>query len=90
MPRFYIDLRGHFGTREDPSGTELPDLAAARREAIRIAEELLNSWSGMIPSYYDEIAIEVRGEDLSPVVMIPYAELAKLVRLTDLDNAIEH
>ncbi|PVE25138.1 hypothetical protein DC522_06235 [Microvirga sp. KLBC 81] len=81
MPRFYIDLRGHFGIREDLSGTELPDVAAAQSEALRIAEELLSSWSGMLPSYYDEITIEVRGEDLHPIIMIPYSEFVKYVEL---------
>ncbi|KLK90252.1 hypothetical protein AA309_26965 [Microvirga vignae] len=81
LPRFYIDLRGHFGIREDLSGTELPDVAAAESEALRIAEELLNSWSGMLPSYYDEITIEVRGEDLRPIIMIPYSEFVKYVEL---------
>lgn len=79
MPRFYIDLRGHFGIREDLTGTELPDVAAAQSEALRVAGELLNSWSGMLPSYYDEITIEVRGEDLHPVIMIPYSEFVKYV-----------
>jgi hypothetical protein len=79
MPRFYIDLRGHFGIREDLTGTELPDVAAAQSQALRVAEELLNSWSGMLPSYYDEITIEVRGEDLHPVITIPYSEFVKYV-----------
>lgn len=82
MPRFYIDIRGHFGTQEDLSGTELPNVAAARSRALRIVGELLNSWSGMLPSYYEEITIEVRGEDLRPIVMIPYSEFAKHVRTT--------
>ena len=76
MPRFYIDLRGHFGTKEDFFGAELPDVPAARREALRIAGELIHSWSGMLPSYYDEIAVEIRGEDFHPVLVIPYSELA--------------
>jgi len=77
MPRFYIDIRGHFGTQEDLSGIDLPNVAAARRKALRIVREILNGWSGMLPSYYDEITIEVRGEDLRPVVIIPYSEFKK-------------
>jgi hypothetical protein len=87
MPRFYIDLRGHFGIREDLSGTELPDVAAAQSQALRVAEELLNSWSGMLPSYYDEITIEVRGEDLRPIITIPYSEFVKYVELVKSGKA---
>ncbi|WP_445503897.1 DUF6894 family protein [Microvirga sp. G4-2] len=87
MPRFYIDLRGHFGMREDLTGTELPDAAAAEKAALRVAEELLNSWSGMLPSYYDEITIEVRGEDLHPIILIPYSEFVKYVELARSEKA---
>jgi hypothetical protein len=76
MPRFYIDFRGHFGTREDPLGTELSDISAARNEALRLAGELVQSWSGMLPTYYDEIIVEVREENFSPVIVISYSEFA--------------
>lgn len=71
MPRYYIDIRSHFGTDEDPSGIELPDVAAARSEALRIAQELLRSWAAMRPHYSNEIMIEIVGEDLRPVLIIP-------------------
>jgi len=87
MPRFYIDVRGHFGTREDLAGTELPDEAAARNEALRIAGEILESWSGVLPSYYDEITVEVRGEDLLPIVTIPYDELVKGTGLIEIGRS---
>ena len=77
MPRYYIDVRGHFGTREDLAGTDLPNEAAARSEALRIAGEILESWSGILASYFEEITIEVRGEDFLPIVTIPYDELVK-------------
>lgn len=89
MPRYYIDVRGHFGTREDLLGTDLPDVAAARSEALRIAREILNSWSGTLPSYYDEITIEVRGEDLRPLVTIPFDEFVKGVGSAGLIDAAE-
>ncbi|UVF17955.1 hypothetical protein HPT29_015675 [Microvirga terrae] len=71
MPRYYIDVRSHFGIDEDPSGVELPDIAAARNEAARVAERLLKSWAGMSPNYSSEIMIEIVGEDLRPVLIIP-------------------
>jgi hypothetical protein len=29
MPRYYIDVRSHFGKNEDLDGVELPDVATA-------------------------------------------------------------
>ena len=74
MPRYYIDVRSHFGIDEDPSGVELPDIAAARNEAARVAERLLKSWAGMSPNYSSEIMIEIVGEDLRPVLIIPWMD----------------
>jgi hypothetical protein len=71
VPRYYIDIRSHFGIDEDPSGIELPDIAAAKSEAVRIARELLRSWAAMPPLYSNEIMIEIVGEDLRPVLIIP-------------------
>lgn len=75
MPRYYIDVRSHFGTDEDPSGIELPDIAAARIQALKVAEQLLKSWAGMLPHYSSEIVVEVVGEDLRPILIIPWAEI---------------
>jgi hypothetical protein len=71
VPRYYIDIRTHFGLDEDPSGVELPDIAAARSEALKVAQTLRRSWASMQPSYSDEIFIEIVGEDLRPVLIIP-------------------
>ncbi|WP_262027057.1 DUF6894 family protein [Microvirga sp. Mcv34] len=75
MPRYYIDVKSHFCTDEDPSGIELPDLQAARIEAAKVAERLLKSWAGMLPQYSSEIMIEIVGEDLRPVLIIPCSEI---------------
>jgi len=75
VPRYYIDLRSHFGTDEDPIGIELPDLEAARVEAMKVAERLLKSWAGMLPHYSSEIMVEIVGEDLRPVLIIPCSEI---------------
>jgi hypothetical protein len=71
LPRYYIDIRSHFGTDEDPSGMDLPDIAAARSEALKVVQSLLQSWAAMPPNYSDEIFIEIVGEDLRPVLIIP-------------------
>ncbi len=77
MPRYYIDLRGHFGTTEDPSGIDLPSTEAAHAEALMAAERILNSWAGEFPKYCDEIVIEVLNEQLRPILIIPFSEFAK-------------
>lgn len=40
MPRFHFNVHDGF-VRPDPKGKELPDLKAARREAIRLAGSIL-------------------------------------------------
>jgi hypothetical protein len=75
VPRYYIDVRSHFGINEDPSGVELPDISAARTEALKVAENLLKSWAGMSPEYGSEVVIEIVGEDLRPVLIIPCVDI---------------
>ena len=81
MPRYYIDVWGHFGVTEDLSGIELPDVATARTEALRVAERLLVSWAGMLPEYCEEIVIRVVNEEQRPVLTIPYTEFASHIAL---------
>jgi hypothetical protein len=80
VPRYYIDVRSHFGLDEDPSGIELPDISAARNEALKVAENLLKSWVGMSPNYSSEIMIEIVGEDLRPVLIIPCSDVGPIRR----------
>lgn len=77
VPRYYIDVRSHFSIQEDPRGLELPDLAAARAEALKVAERLLRSWAGLSPSFGGDILIEVVGEDLRPVLVIPCLDVER-------------
>ncbi|MBD2750067.1 hypothetical protein IC232_25710 [Microvirga sp. BT688] len=80
MPRYYIDIRSHFGTDEDPSGMDLPDIAAARSEALKVMQALLRSWATMQPDYSDDIFIEIVGEDLRPVLIIPCSDIKTVDR----------
>ena len=80
VPRYYIDVRSHFGINEDPSGIELPDIAAARVEALKVAEKLLKGWAAMPPDYSSDIMIEIVGEDLRPVLVIPCSDIRTTVR----------
>ncbi|MBB3020712.1 hypothetical protein FHR70_003798 [Microvirga lupini] len=75
MPRYYIDIRSHFGIDEDPSGVDLPDVAAARSEALKMLQVLLGNWAAMPPGYSDAIFIEIIGEDLRPVLIIPCSDV---------------
>lgn len=43
MPRFYLHIRSGPDFIEDEEGMELPDLAAARKEAIRGARGLMSA-----------------------------------------------
>jgi hypothetical protein len=75
MPRFYIDLRSHFGTNEDPDGVELPDIAAAKAEALKRTASLSENWTRLPPQYSADIQIEIMGENLRPLLSIPYFEI---------------
>jgi len=83
MPRFYIDVRSHFATNEDPDGVELPDIAAAEAEALKRGERLLEDWAGLPPAYSNAIVIEIVDEDLNPVLSIPYTDIAVQQLSTD-------
>jgi hypothetical protein len=76
MPRYYIDVRSHFATNEDPDGIELPDVAAARAEALKMGAKLLDDWARLPSAYSSAIVIEIVDEDLHPVLAIPYMDIA--------------
>src|SRR4051812_17230846 len=42
MPQFYFHIRDENGLTRDPEGQDLPDLEAARREAVSSAREILS------------------------------------------------
>ena len=76
MPRYYIDVRSHFATNEDPDGVELPDIAAAKAEALRVGARLLGDWALLPSTYSSAIVIEIVDEDLNPLLAIPYTDIA--------------
>ncbi len=77
MPRYYIDVRSHFGRNEDLNGVELPDIATAKTEASRLGGKLLEGCTDLSPDYRNQIVIEIVDEELQPVLAIPYGEIAK-------------
>jgi hypothetical protein len=76
MPRYYIDVRSHFATNEDPEGVELPDIAAAKVEALKMGARLLEDGAGIPSAYSNAIVIEIVDEDLNSVLAIPYTDIA--------------
>jgi hypothetical protein len=76
MPRYYLDVRSHFAANEDPDGVELPDIAAAKAEALKLGAELLDDWARLPSRYLSAIVIEIVDEDLNPVLAIPYMDIA--------------
>jgi hypothetical protein len=75
MPRYYIDVRSHFALNEDQVGVELPDVAAAKAEALNVGTRLLDAWASLPPTYSSAIVIEIVDEDLNPVMAIPYMDI---------------
>ena len=77
MPRYYIDVRSMFGIDEDLDGIVLPDIAAARVEALKLAEGLHIRLTGARPEACNEVVIEVVDEAYRTVLMIPYVDLVE-------------
>ena len=77
MPRYYIDVRSMFGVDEDLDGVDLPDVAAARMEALKLAEGLHIRLDGAQPEACKQVVIEVVDESFRIVLMIPYDEIDK-------------
>jgi hypothetical protein len=76
MQRFYFNILSEAGLVEDLEGTELPDLEAARLEAIEDARQLM---SDAVRIGYDIAArsVEVRNEAGEMVLLVPFAEALK-------------
>lgn len=74
MPRYYMDVRSMFGVDEDLDGVDLPDVAAARVEALKLAEGLHIRLTGARPEACNQVVIEVVDEAYRTVLMIPYVD----------------
>ena len=75
MPLYYIDVWSKFGVDEDCDGVELPDLAAARAEALKVGHKLVERWAEMPPDARAEIIIEVMDERLRKVLRVSLPEI---------------
>ena len=75
MPRYYIDVRSRFGVDEDCDGVDLPDLAAAHAEVLKVGHRLLERWAEMPLDARYEIIIEVIDERLKKVRRVSLLEI---------------
>jgi len=79
MPQYYLVLSSKDGFFEDPEGTELPDLVAARQEAAKDVEHLRQpriggrrSWAGW--------AMQVRDAAGAVLFEVPFTRSAARAR----------
>lgn len=70
MPTYYFTLRGESFELPDLAGKTLPDDAAARAEAERLAAELVETAlvAGTVPP---DAVVEVDDEEMRPVLALP-------------------
>ncbi|HEY0207410.1 MAG TPA: hypothetical protein VGC15_25055 [Acetobacteraceae bacterium] len=79
MPRYYFVLSNRDGLIDDVEGTELPDLAAARREAEHDVEHLRQHrvggrrcWAGW--------AMQVHDDSGAVLLVVPFSRSARARR----------
>lgn len=65
MPRFYFDIHDENGLISDEEGTELPDMDAARIEAVNSLSDITRD--AAIKRRLQPLAIEVLDENRRPV-----------------------
>ncbi len=82
MTRYYIDVWSRFGVEEDCDGMELPDLASAHAEALKVGHRLLERWADMPPDGRSEIIIEVIDERLKKVLRVSLPEMQQNLSIT--------
>jgi phage-related tail protein len=70
MPTYYFTLRGESFELPDLAGKSLPDAAAARAEAERLAAELVETArvAGAVPP---DAVLEVDDEEMRPLLTLP-------------------
>jgi hypothetical protein len=70
-PRYYLNLWDGDLFEVDQEGTELPDVAAARAEALRVASEIMSELQTL-----ERARIEIANEDGSAFWMIAITTIA--------------
>ncbi|QFU16521.1 DUF6894 family protein [Microvirga thermotolerans] len=67
MPRFYFNIRDGYELDEDEEGIELPDLEAARAEALATVEELRGQLADAA-----NIELEIADESGRRLLTVPF------------------
>ena len=67
MPRFFFNIRDGYDLDEDDEGIELPDLDAARAEALATVEELRDQLSDA-----ENIELEIADEAGRRLLTVPF------------------
>jgi hypothetical protein len=68
MPHYYFNVRDEYGTYADPKGSILPDIRAARAEAVRVAGKL----SANVPKFGSDAVIIVTDVTGEIVLSVPF------------------
>ena len=67
MPRFFFNIRDGYNLDEDDEGIELPDVEAARAEALATVEELRDQLADA-----GNIELEITDESGRRVLTVPF------------------
>jgi hypothetical protein len=73
VPRYFFDARSENGLSRDEEGLDLPDLEAARAEALKAAEQL---W-GDLSADTSQMAIEITDEAGQTILTVSFTEAAE-------------
>ena len=80
MPKFHFNIADNI-VLEDSEGTELPDLAAARRHAHAVAVELMHHREGMLGQLWPDWTMIVKNDKGDEVYKF---------RINEADGASRH
>jgi len=67
MPRYYFNIRDGYDVDEDDEGIELPDIEAARAEALATVEELRDQLADA-----GDIELEITDETGRRLMTVPF------------------
>jgi hypothetical protein len=72
MPRYYFHVREGSSLTRDPDGAELPDIDAARKQAVKMA---CRAWSEQPPEAQDnDETFEITDQSGEVVLRVPFSE----------------
>lgn len=72
MPRYFFNIKNHVPS-QDFVGTQLLNLAAARKEALKDIADIMRSKSGAIGIHWPEWSIEICDEDQQVLLVVPFS-----------------